>query len=311
MATESDRTPSPLPTGHDGANVATCAVGHRTHSGTCAGCQQAQALRHAAQLNAAIKANARWKACSLPEEQRRKRELNALSWVGRIRDALDEHRLVLYAQPIIDVPSRNVVMYELLLRMVDHDGTIIAPGRFLPAAEQFGLIEDIDRWVIIEAARLAAGGLKVHFNISGKSLGSRLLISDLVRTLRDTGADPGLLVCEITETTLASDEAAAQWFAHEFAALGCGIALDDFGGFTRFKRLPFTTLKIEIEVVRDLLGSPKNQRVVKAIVDLAQGFGRKTMALGVEAQATLALLQEYGVDYAQGFAIGRPAPIDT
>src|ERR1019366_4472227 len=77
--------------------------------------------------------------------------------------------------------------------------------------------------VIIEAARLAAGGLKVHFNISGKSLGSRLLISDLVRTLRDTGADPGLLVCEITETTLASDEAAAQWFAHEFAALGCGM----------------------------------------------------------------------------------------
>ncbi|MDP9228465.1 MAG: EAL domain-containing protein, partial [Actinomycetota bacterium] len=249
------------------------------------------------------------------EEQRHKRELETLSWVGRISDALDEDRFVLHAQPIIDVPSRKVVMHELLLRMVDRDGAIIAPGRFLPAAEQYGLIEDIDRWVLAQAIKLAARGQKVHFNISGKSLGSRELMNDLVRTLRDTGADPRLLVCEITETALANDETVAQAFVHELAELGCEIALDDFGigygGFNYLKRLPITALKIDIQFVRDLVDNPQNQHVVKAIVNLAQGFGPHTIAEGVESLATLTLLKEYGVDFAQGYAIGRPAPIDT
>jgi PAS domain S-box-containing protein len=249
------------------------------------------------------------------DQQRHKRELETLSWVGRIRDALDEERLVLYAQPIIDVHSRAVVAHELLLRMVDRDGAIIAPIRFLPAAEQFGLIEEIDRWVLAQAAQLAGRGLKVHFNISAKSLGSRELINDLVAALRDTGAALGLLVCEITETALASDEVVAEAFVHELRELGCEIALDDFGigygGFAYLKRLPITVLKIDIEFVRDLVENAQNQHVVKAIVNLAQGFGRQTIAEGVETEATLELLEEYGVDYAQGFAIGRPAPLDT
>ena len=249
------------------------------------------------------------------EEQRNTRELETLNWVGRIRDAIDEERLVLHAQPIIDVPSRKVVMYELLIRMVDRDGTIIPPGRFLPAAEQFGLIKEIDRWVLAQAVELAARGLKVHFNISGKSLGSRELISDLVFALRRTGADPALLVCEITETALAHDEAVAEAFVHELAELGCEIALDDFGmgygGFAYLKRLPLTALKIDIEFVRDLVENPQNQHVVKAIVTLAQGFGRQTVAEGVENQATLQLLEDYGVDFGQGFAIGRPEPIEN
>jgi PAS domain S-box-containing protein len=248
-------------------------------------------------------------------EQRRDRERETINWVGRIRDAIDEQRLVLYAQPIIDVHSRKVITHELLLRMVDRDGAIIAPGRFLPAAEQYGLIEDVDRWVLAQAIKLASRGLKVHFNISGKTLGSRELINDLVRLLRDTGADPALLVCEITETALANDDALAEAFVHELSELGCEIALDDFGigygGFAYLKRLPITVVKIDIQFVCDLVDNPQNQHVVKAIVNLAQGFGRQTVAEGVEAQATLELLEEYGVDYAQGFAIGRPAPIDT
>ena len=249
------------------------------------------------------------------EEQRHRRELETLSWVGRISDALDEDRFVLHAQPIIDVHSRKVVMHELLLRMVDRDGAIIAPGRFLPAAEQYGLIEDIDRWVLAQAIKLAARGQRVHFNISAKSLGSRELMNDLVRTLRGTGADPRLLVCELTETALANDETVAQAFVHELGELGCEIALDDFGigygGFNYLKRLPITALKIDMQFVRDLVDNPQNQHVVKAIVNLAQGFGPHTIAEGVESLATLTLLEEYGVDFAQGFAIGRPAPIDT
>jgi len=246
-------------------------------------------------------------------EQRRARERETINWVGRIRDAIDEQRLVLYAQPIIDTSSREVVMHELLLRMLDRDGAIIAPGRFLPAAEQFGMIEDIDRWVLQQAVGLAARGLKVHFNISGKSLGSRELIHDLVRGLRETGADPSLLVCEITETALANDEAVAQAFVDELSQLGCEIALDDFGigygGFAYLKRLPITVVKIDIQFVLDLVQSSQNQHVVKAIVNLAQGFGRQTVAEGVEDLATLELLERYGVDYAQGFSIGRPAPV--
>jgi EAL domain-containing protein (putative c-di-GMP-specific phosphodiesterase class I) len=205
-------------------------------------------------------------------------------------------------------------MHELLLRMVDRDGAIIAPGKFLPAAEQYGLIEVIDRWVLGQAIKLAARGLKVHFNISGKSLGSRDVIHDLVRGLRDTGADPALLVCEITETALANDESVAESFVHELSALGCEIALDDFGtgygGFGYLKSLPITLLKIDIQFVRDLIENSQNQHVVKAIVSLARGFGRQTVAEGAESQATLDLLEEYGVDYAQGFAIGRPALVD-
>jgi len=249
------------------------------------------------------------------QEQRRHRELDTLYWVGRIRDALDDDRLVLHAQPIIDLHSRELVAHELLVRMIDRDGAIIAPGRFLPAAEQYGLIVDIDRWVLAQAVKLAARGIRVNFNISGKSLGSRQLISDLEGALRDTRAAPELLVCEITETALANDEAVAETFVHELRELGCEIALDDFGigygGFAYLKRLPITILKIDIQFVRDLPENLQNQHVVKAIVTLAQGFGRQTVAEGVENQATLALLQELGVDYAQGFAIGRPAPIDT
>jgi len=222
---------------------------------------------------------------------------------------------MLYAQPIIDVQSRAVVAHELLLRMVDRDGAIITPIRFLTAAEQYGLIEEIDRWVLGQAIKLAGRGHKVHFNISAKSLGSRELIGDLERGLRDTGAALGLLVCEITETALAGDEAVAEAFVDELRELGCEIALDDFGigygGFAYLKRLPITALKIDIEFVRDLVENPQNQHVVKAIVNLAQGFGREAVAEGVENQATLELLEEYGVDYAQGYAIGHPSPIDT
>ena len=248
------------------------------------------------------------------EEQQRERERETINWVGRVRDALDEDRLVLYAQPIIDLHSRSRVMEELLVRMVDHDGSIIAPGRFLPAAEQYGLIEDIDRWVLGQAIKHAARGQKVHFNISGKTLGSRHLINDLVHGLRETGADPGLLVCEITETALANNATIAEAFVQELSNIGCEIALDDFGigygGFAYLKRLPLSVIKIDIQFVRDLIENPQNQHVVQAIVNLAHGFERKTVAEGVETLATLDLLEEYGVDYAQGFVIGRPAPTD-
>ena len=248
------------------------------------------------------------------EDERRRRELEWLLWVGRIKEALDEHRFVLHAQPIIALPGRRTVAYELLLRMIDRDGTVIAPNTFLPVAERFDLIGEIDRWVTTEAVKLAATGVSVHFNLSGKSLVDRDLVAEIKRLLSDFDADPGLLVCEITETAIAADQALAQAFVRQLAALGLRLALDDFGtgygGLTYLKRLQVELVKIDIEFVRDLPENPESQHVVKAIVNLAQGFGRKTVAEGVENEKTLELLEGLGVDYAQGFWIGRPAPLE-
>ncbi len=249
------------------------------------------------------------------EEKRRRQELEAAAWVGRIQDALDEDRFALYQQPIIDVASREIVGHELLIRMVSRDGEIIAPGRFLPTAEQYGLITDIDLWVTQQACRIAATGREVNFNISGKSLGSKDLLAALSDELTKNCADPALLVCEITETALAADEAVAERFVKELIDLGCGVSLDDFGmgygGFSYLKHFAFTELKIDMEFGRDLLANAQNQHVVKAIANLAQGFGRKTIAEGIEDINALDLLQQYGVNYAQGYAIGKPEAIDT
>ncbi len=247
------------------------------------------------------------------QDEHRRRELESLHWVGRIRDALDEHRLVLYAQPVIELPSRRQVTQELLLRMIDRDGTVIGPGQLLPVAERFGLIGEIDRWVVAQAVELAASGVSVHFNLSGQSLSDRDLVPEIARLLSDSRADPQLLVCEITETAIAADQPVAEAFVHQLAALGVRIALDDFGtgfgGLTYLKRLPCEQLKIDVEFVSDLTVNPESQHVVKAIVNLAQGFGRKTVAEGVENEETLELLEQLSVDYAQGFWIGRPKPL--
>ena len=248
------------------------------------------------------------------ERARVRRELDSLTWVGRTRDALEEGRMILYSQPIVPLTGTDGASQELLLRMVGRAGEIIPPGSFLPAAEKFGLIGDIDRWVVAQAIRLAAGGRRVQANLSGASVGNAALLSEIERELEETGADASRIVFEITETALMRDVNAGVAFADSLVHLGCGLALDDFGtgfgSFTYLKRLPITFLKIDIEFVRNLASNPANQHLVKAIVNLAQGFGQQTIAEGVEDEETLELLREYGVEFAQGFHLGRPAPIE-
>jgi PAS domain S-box-containing protein len=247
------------------------------------------------------------------ERTRLQRELDSLTWVGRTRDALDEDRLVLYSQPIVSLTGGDPAE-ELLLRMIGRDGELIPPGRFLPAAERFGLIADIDHWVVTQAIRLAASGRRVDANLSGESIGNVELLSAIEQQLRETRADPANLVFEITETALMRDIEAGRAFAEGLVKLGCTIALDDFGtgfgSFTYLKQLPVTYLKIDIEFVRHLGSNRANQHLVKAIVSLAQGFGHQTIAEGVEDEETLTILRDYGVDFAQGYHLGRPAPID-
>lgn len=248
------------------------------------------------------------------ERLRVKRELDALTWVGRIRDALEEERFVLYSQPILPLRGGQAAE-ELLLRMVGRDGEIVSPNAFLGVAEKYGLITELDLWVIKRALRLAAKGRRVGINISAESIVTMDLVPVIGEEIEEAGADPAGLVFEITETALMRDMEKGAAFANGVVDLGCGLALDDFGTgfgtFTHVKRLPITYLKIDVDFVRDLEASLANQHVVKAIVNLAQGFGCKTVAEGVEDAGALALLQEYGVDFAQGFHLGRPAPLVT
>jgi PAS domain S-box-containing protein len=241
------------------------------------------------------------------------RERESALWYGRCLEALAEDRFELHAQPIIDVATGETVQHELLIRMRDRAGSLVPPGLFLPAAEEHGIIVEIDRWVIRQAALLARDGHPVEINLSAHSLGDPALYSFVQREITSAGADPSLIVFEITETGVLKDENAAAAFVERVKRLGCRVALDDFGtgygGFTYLKRLPVDYLKIDIEFVRDLPQNPASRHVARAVVSLARGFGQKTVAEGVEDLETLELLRELGVDFGQGYGLGRPAPI--
>ncbi|MDQ1747013.1 MAG: hypothetical protein QOD07_1276 [Frankiaceae bacterium] len=247
------------------------------------------------------------------EQATAQRELDALTWLGRVRDAIDENRLVLYSQPIVPLGAGRP-SEELLLRMIGRDNEVILPGSFLPVAEKYGLVREIDRWVITQATRLAATGNRViEANLSAASISTSDLLPFIEQQIREAHADPANLVFEITETALMHDISTGEAFARGLAALGCGLALDDFGtgfgSFTYLKKLPITHLKIDVEFVRDLVTNPDNLHVVKAIVSLARAFGLQTIAEGVEDEHVLTLLRAEGVDFVQGFHLGRPAPV--
>lgn len=237
-----------------------------------------------------------------------------LASIKRIEGALAEERLLLYAQPIIDLNTLKVVQRELLLRVREPDGNIVPPGSFLPIAERCGLIGDIDRWVIRRGVEIAASGCPVQVNVSAHSISDRTVLNHIESCIEQTGADPMLLVFEITETALVRDEVAARAFAERLHGLGCKLALDDFGtgygGFTFLKRLPIDYLKIDVEFVSDLASNTASRHVVQAVVALARAFSLQTVGEGVENEETLTLLRELGVDYAQGYHIARPAPFE-
>ena len=248
------------------------------------------------------------------EHGRAQRDLAALSWLGRIRDALDEDRMVLYSQPIIPA-GEGVPSEELLLRMISRTGEVIPPDAFLPVAEKYGLITEIDRWVVVQAIRLAARGRRVvEANLSAATVGSLDILPLIEDELIATGADPANVTFEITETSLMRDVEAGEQFTKALADLGCGVGLDDFGtgygSFTYLKKLSIRYLKIDVDFVRELLTSEANQALVRAIVGIAKAFNLQTVAEGVEDQETWDFLRQEGVDFGQGFHLGRPAPIE-
>ena len=237
------------------------------------------------------------------------------TWSSRLREALDHDRFVLHAQPIVEIAAGAPTRYELLIRMLDESDRLVAPAAFLPTAERFGLVERIDGWVAGQAIDLLSRrpDLTLEVNLSGLSIGSRDLLAAIERRLADSGADPSRLIFEVTETAAIANMEAAREFALALAALGCKFALDDFGAgfgsFSYLKRLPVDYLKIDGDFIRGLTDSPTDQLLVRAMVDVATGLGKRTIAEFVGSQACYELLADLGVDFAQGFWLGAPRPL--
>jgi EAL domain-containing protein (putative c-di-GMP-specific phosphodiesterase class I) len=242
--------------------------------------------------------------------------LHRRPWLARLRHALVEDLFVLHYQPIVSLADGRVSHHEALLRLADTPGgQLIAPGSFLPSAERYGLIREIDRMVLDKVTALLGderGQSTVAVNLSALSVTDGGMLAHIEDRLEVWGVDPARLVIEITETAAISDMERAKAFCVGVQALGCAVALDDFGaGFGSFqylKHLPFRYLKIDGDFIRALPDSPNDQLVVKALVGLARGMGRSTIAEFVGDGATLQLLRDYGVNYAQGFQVGRPRP---
>jgi diguanylate cyclase (GGDEF)-like protein len=252
-------------------------------------------------------------------EDRQERMLTRMTWADRIRDALDNDGFVLHSQPLMSLAGDPVPRCELLLRMDCDDRDLIPPASFLYIAERFDLVQQIDRWVVSRAVEILAeqqrAGREVVLcvNLSAKSVTDVGLPEHVAGELRAHGADGRGLCFEVTETAAVVNIDRARSFARLVADLGCEFALDDFGaGFASFyylKHLDFDLLKIDGEFVTDLTTSRTNQLVVKAVVDIARGLGKRTIAEFVEDAETLELLREMGVDFAQGFHVARPAPL--
>ncbi len=224
----------------------------------------------------------------------------------------------LHFQPIVSLDDRRVCHHEALLRLADEpDGALVAPGHFLPAAERYGLVGAIDRMVVERvAARLAlerdAGRARIAVNVSALSVIDQTMLAHIESCLQWHAVEPARLVVEVTETAVISDMAAATRFCAGVLTLGCGLALDDFGaGFGSFqylRHLPFSHLKIDGQFISQLPACKTDRLLVSALAGLVRGMGAKTIAEFVGDEATIRVLRECGVDYAQGFAIGRPQP---
>ena len=239
-----------------------------------------------------------------------------MHWVERIRRALSEGTFQLFAQAILDVRTREISQYELLLRMTDDDGKVVPATSFLGTAERFDLIQEIDHWVVMQAIALIAAhrehgrSVRVEVNISAKSVSDPELPRLIERELSAKSVDPSLLILEITETAAIANMDEAVDFATRLSQIGCGFALDDFGrGFGSFyylKHLPLNYLKIDGDFITNLPTSLIDQQVVKAVVQVSQALGLKTVAEFVGSEATMTALAEYGVDYAQGYYVAQP-----
>ncbi|WP_299586091.1 EAL domain-containing protein [uncultured Microbulbifer sp.] len=237
------------------------------------------------------------------------------TWVAEIHAALREDRLLLYRQPVISLKGeRQIHHYEILVRMRGRDGGVISPGLFLPAAERYGLIEEVDRWVIrrvfcymAQEQLIGIPATSYAINISGISLGDDTFADFVLGEMTEAGVTPSRVQFEITETSAINNLERALIFIHKLRAAGCSFALDDFGrgvsSLAYLRQLPVDFLKIDGSFVRNMLEDEIDSAMVSTIDHLAKRMGISTIAEYVESPELMEKLCQMGVDYAQGFGI--------
>lgn len=247
------------------------------------------------------------------------------SRLTHLREAIVKGNFVLHAQPILPLNAvggpvnAEAEMYELLVRMRRPDGTLAVPAEFLPDAERHGLIADIDRWVLAEAVRmlrlrrLAGRPVNVSVNLCAASTEDPELAPLIASLLADNDVAPEMLTLELTETGALSDLGLASDLSLRLRELGCHFALDDFGAafasLQYLKHIRFDVVKIDGEFIRELPRSPADQLIVKAVAEMARGFGARVVAEFVDSQDTVDLLRKFGVEFGQGYFLGRPMPL--
>ncbi len=243
--------------------------------------------------------------------------------VSRINQALERDHFHLAFQPITPVSATlpQGEYYELLIRMQDEEGRVVPPHVFLAAAERYNLSTKVDNWVIARTFDWLTGHPKqldrlylCSTNLSGHSLGDEKFLHYIIEMFEHTNLPPEKICFEITETAAVANLTAATQFIHELKSLGCRFALDDFGSglssFAYLKNLPVDFIKIDGVFVKDILHDRIALAMVNSINDIGHVMGKKTIAEFVESEGILQKLREIGVDYAQGYSIGRPQPIE-
>ena len=257
---------------------------------------------------------------NLDDVEQARRQLE-MQWSVRIPNALENDRFVLHYQKILPLdPAGGAPHCELLVRMLEEDGSLILPGRLIPAAERFRHMPDIDRWVIRNALKLIAAHGKTldmasyAINLSGQSLGQEDLLDFVRREILRSGVRPGLITFEITETAAIRNVSHAARFMTELKKMGCQFSLDDFGSglssFGYLKMLPVDYLKIDGSFVRNMVHDDHDHSIVVAITQIAKTLKIACVAEFIEDEATLRALQEIGVDYGQGYYLHRPQAVD-
>jgi diguanylate cyclase (GGDEF)-like protein len=247
-----------------------------------------------------------------PSPQRETGRLRQMQIADEVVLALKEDRLKLAYQPIVAARSRQVSHYECLLRMIKPDGSILTAGHFVPAAEQMGIVHLVDRFALeTTVARLKAHkGVTLAVNVSGTAASDPAWLQDFVAYVRSEKSVASRLIVELTETAALHHFEENAQFVSQLRELGVRVAIDDFGaGYTSFRNLQLLhvdTVKIDGSYVKDLSRSPQNQVFVRTLVGLARSFDIKTVAEWVGSDDDAALLQEFGVDYFQGFHFGEP-----
>jgi diguanylate cyclase (GGDEF)-like protein len=247
-----------------------------------------------------------------------------MQWVARLNKAIEKDQFVLYFQPIRPCANKPGAgkYVEILIRLIDDDGTIIAPGAFLPAAEKYNLVTNIDRWVIEHSLTWLAENTNndtalttLSINLSGQTIGSPDMLKFIIDKIEETGASPEQVIFEITETAAIANITSATSFMLTLRGCGFRFSLDDFGSglssFTYLKKLPVDFLKIDGVFVRDILSDPVDYAMVKAISELGQLLGKEIIAKFVETQELADELRNMGVNHMQGYACGKPQPLNN